>query len=64
MCRFMAAISYNNYLCDEMDQVHGTVSIIDWTGHSMAKELRIPMDLKKNSMVILQVGRGVALKTA
>ena len=51
-------------LMDEMTQVNGTVTIIDFTGFTMKHQGYVTMDDRKNFIQSWQVGRDRAIKSA
>ena len=53
--RLFAITCYYNYFCDEMTQVHGTIYIVDITGHTMANEMKVSLEDKRKFTVIMQV---------
>jgi hypothetical protein len=53
--RIFTLVCYYNYFCDELTQVHGTVYMIDITGHTMANEMKVSLEEKKKFTVIMQV---------
>ena len=53
--RLFGCMGYYNYLSEETCQVHGTVSISDWTGQTIAKEMKMPMESKKSLSTMLTV---------
>ena len=42
-----------------MTQVHGITFLADWMGHTMANEMKIPMDFKKHMVTLLSVSNDV-----
>ncbi|KAK2147159.1 hypothetical protein LSH36_566g00071 [Paralvinella palmiformis] len=53
--RLFVIISYYNFFCDEMTQVHGIAFVSDWMGHTIANEMKIPLDFKRHMSTLLSI---------
>ena len=49
-------LGYYHYLTDEITQVHGYISLSDWSSHTLVKEMKVSMETKKKLATMTQVG--------
>ena len=54
--RVLSALVEYLYVLDEMTQVHGTITILDFSNYTLAHETKMPLDDRRKILQSWQVG--------